>query len=101
MRYLLTVALLLAVAYAAMSASLFTLMQQPPVEFAAVWATTPGPIKRILPMRPLWLRARAGQLEVGDPAPDFELPTHDKKSTVRLSSFQGERPVVLVFGSYT
>jgi peroxiredoxin len=38
---------------------------------------------------------------VGDAAPDFELLTHDKSQTVRLSDSRGERPVVLVFGSYT
>jgi peroxiredoxin len=40
-------------------------------------------------------------VNVGDAAPDFRLPTLDRKSTVRLSTFRGDRPVVLVFGSYT
>jgi hypothetical protein len=39
--------------------------------------------------------------KVGDPAPDFELASPDGKETVRLSSFEGRAPVVLVFGSYT
>jgi len=34
-------------------------------------------------------------------APDFTLPTLDRKSTVHLAEFRGSRPVVLVFGSYT
>jgi hypothetical protein len=34
-------------------------------------------------------------------APDFHLPTLDRKGAVRLSSFRTLRPVVLVFGSYT
>ncbi len=39
---------------------------------------------------------------VGDPAPDFELPVlGDRKQTVRLSDFSGKRPVALIFGSYT
>lgn len=38
---------------------------------------------------------------VGQPAPDFELPTLAGDRTVRLSSFRGERPVVLILGSYT
>ena len=39
---------------------------------------------------------------VGDAAPEFELPTlGDRNQTVRLSDFQGKRPVALVFGSYT
>ncbi len=49
----------------------------------------------------VWTLARSGSLQVGEPAPDFALPTPDKESQVRLSSFRGEKPVVLVFGSYT
>lgn len=37
----------------------------------------------------------------GDLAPDFELyDTHNEQS-VRLSDFRGEKPVALIFGSYT
>ena len=39
--------------------------------------------------------------KLGEHAPDFELTTLDGKSTVRLSSFRGRKPVVLVFGSFT
>jgi len=41
------------------------------------------------------------RVKAGDAAPDFTLAevTGDKKVT--LSSFKGQRPVVLVFGSYT
>jgi hypothetical protein len=39
--------------------------------------------------------------KVGQMAPDFELKTADGKQTVRLSSFRGQRPVVLIFGSHT
>ncbi|MBI3848417.1 MAG: redoxin domain-containing protein [Planctomycetes bacterium] len=39
--------------------------------------------------------------KVGDVAPDFELPSVDGKTRVRLSSFKGKAPVVLLFGSYT
>jgi peroxiredoxin len=45
--------------------------------------------------------ARAGGFETGDPAPDFTLSRLDRKGSVTLSSHRGERPVVLVFGSYT
>jgi peroxiredoxin len=45
--------------------------------------------------------ARKGTLKVGDAAPDFTLATHDHTSQVTLSSFRGQKPVVLVFGSYT
>ena len=37
----------------------------------------------------------------GREAPDFTLPRLDGGSPVRLSSFRGLRPVVLIFGSYT
>jgi hypothetical protein len=37
----------------------------------------------------------------GDPAPDFELPRLEGADTVRLASLLAERPVVLIFGSYT
>lgn len=40
--------------------------------------------------------------KVGELAPDFELPMLGiKDKTVKLSSFRGERPVALIFGSYT
>jgi hypothetical protein len=77
-------------------------MSQPPVQFgrimrrlpmALVWGVLPGPM--------LWTWARRGALRVGDPAPDFTLPTRDRTQQVTLSSFRGDRPVVLVFGSYT
>ena len=41
------------------------------------------------------------KLKVGDVAPDFTLKTLDGKKTVKLSSFKGKKPVLLVFGSYT
>lgn len=46
-------------------------------------------------------RPREGSLQVGDPAPDFELERLDGKGKVRLSSFKGKKAVVLIFGSYT
>ena len=47
--------------------------------------------------RDLW----TAKLATGDPAVDFELPVLGGGERVRLSSFRGERPVALVFGSYT
>jgi len=46
---------------------------------------------------------RAAKLpQPGDLAPDFELPMLGMKgTTVKLSSFRGDRPVALIFGSYT
>jgi hypothetical protein len=37
----------------------------------------------------------------GQLAPDFELHTPDGKSSIRLSSFREQKPVVLIFGSFT
>lgn len=50
--------------------------------------------------------ARQKQLDTqapkaGDPAPDFELSDSDGQNPVRLSSFRGQKPVALLFGSYT
>jgi peroxiredoxin len=39
--------------------------------------------------------------KAGEAAPDFELDRHDGSGRVRLSSFRGDRPVVLIFGSIT
>ena len=39
--------------------------------------------------------------KAGDVAPDFELHDAKGESPVRLSDFQGEKPVALLFGSYT
>jgi hypothetical protein len=47
-----------------------------------------------------WDRRERGVLQVGQPAPDLELPLLDA-GTVRLSELWRERPVVLVFGSCT
>jgi hypothetical protein len=76
-------------------------MRQPPDFVGRVMMRIPFPVMMVLPFETLWTRARAGVLKPGDLAPDFNLPTLDRKDTVRLSSFRGSRPVVLVFGSYT
>ena len=39
--------------------------------------------------------------KVGDQAPDFELTDVSGEQQVRLSDFQGRKPVALVFGSFT
>jgi len=38
---------------------------------------------------------------IDKPAPDFELETQSGQRRIRLSSFRNEKPVVLVFGSFT
>ena len=39
--------------------------------------------------------------KVGAPAPDFSLADSSGTRTVRLADFKGQRPVALVFGSFT
>ncbi len=66
-------------------------------------AKIPGPIPfMIFPFETLWMRARAGTLQPGSTAPDFLLTKLDKTGQVQLSSLTAQqKPVVLVFGSYT
>jgi hypothetical protein len=87
--------------YVALTALLFGVMLQSPDRFAATMKHVPWPVFAALPFKPLWQVARAGQVRVGDMAPNFSLESPDHKSTFRLSSLRGEKPVVLVFGSYT
>jgi hypothetical protein len=82
-------------------AAIYLTMRQPPERFATAIAKLPGPAFLLFPFETLWFHARAGSLNVGDPAPDFHLRTLDKTATVSLSSFRGSKPVVLIFGSYT
>ena len=83
--------------------ALYSVMRQSPERFARVMAKIPGPIPfLILPFETLWMHARAGTLQAGSPAPDFSLTKLDKTAQVQLSSLTAQqRPVVLVFGSYT
>jgi hypothetical protein len=87
--------------YVVLTAILFGVMLQSPDRFAATMRHVPWPVFAALPFKPLWQAARAGQVRIGDMAPDFSLESPDHKSSFRLSSLRGEKPVVLVFGSYT
>ncbi len=95
------VALALVGLYAVLTMLLFGVMLQSPDRFAATMKHVPWPAFVALPFKPLWQVARAGNVNVGDMAPDFSLESPDHKSSFRLSSLRGEKPVVLVFGSYT
>ena len=44
---------------------------------------------------------RRGRLQPGDAAPAFDLPIRGAQQRVKLSSFHGQKPVALIFGSYT
>jgi hypothetical protein len=50
---------------------------------------------------PAYRRLMTPELPPGDPAFPFDLPVLDADSRVRLADFAGERPVALIFGSYT
>jgi len=77
-------------------------MKQSPEEFGRVMMHMPIPaVFLAAPFETMWVRARAGTLQPGDTAPDFNLQTLDKTSHVSLSSLVAKGPVVLVFGSYT
>lgn len=101
-RILLGVFTTLVTAYVVFGAFLWWAMHRPPEEFGWVMARMPAPVVFLLyPFETLWLHARAGSLHVGDPAPDFSLAKADKSGTTQLSELNRQRPVVLVFGSYT
>jgi hypothetical protein len=86
--------------YAGLLLALLVIMRKP-VVFGRVMSKVPEPLMIVFPFKQLWLIARAGHLKVGDLAPDFSLPTADRKARVRLASFRRHKPVVLIFGSYT
>ena len=94
---------MLAVLWLLGCAFLYHTMLQPPEQFGGVMAKLPGPVPfLIFPFKPMWMRARAGHLSVGDHAPDFVLTKLDKSAQVQLSSLTAQKkPVVLIFGSYT
>jgi|SRR5262245_8020166 len=44
---------------------------------------------------------KSDTLRVGDQAPDFSLPLVHGEGDIHLADYQGKKPVVLVFASYT
>ena len=101
MRLLLRLAAALIALWIAFVGVVYSWMRTPPDDFAAHIAKLPGPAMMAVPFQTLWSSARAGTLNPGDSAPDFDLETVDKQSRIRLSAYRGSRPVVLIFGSYT
>ncbi len=102
----------LAVVWVLLCGAFYVAMIQPPDRFGRIIAGIPGPLRivmAVLPFESMWNLARGGSLDVGEPAPDFCLAPVGQPATeddgaaacVRLSSFRGQKPVVLVFGSYT
>jgi hypothetical protein len=76
-------------------------MHQSPEVFGHVMAKMPLPAYFVLPFETLWMRARAGQLNVGDAAPALTVKKLEDHSSTDLASLWTDKPVVLVFGSYT
>jgi hypothetical protein len=76
-------------------------MHRTPEEFGRVMMHMPWEVFLVVPFETMWTRARAGGVNVGDPAPDFSLSKLDKSGTVRLSELNRTQPVVMIFGSYT
>ena len=94
----------LAGCYAALFAVVLTAMRQPPARFGLFMKHMPGVLVwGTLPAQRMWLWARRGELAPSTPAPDFTLSRYgdSRSDRVTLSSYRGQRPVVLVFGSYT
>jgi len=83
------------------SAALYGAMRQTPERFGAIMSHVPTVAMIVLPFKPLWMSARAGHLAVGEPAPDFALPVLHSDRVVKLSEEIRQKPVVLIFGSYT
>jgi len=99
----LKVLVVVVVLYVVVSLGLLLAMHQPPSRFGKIMAKIENPaVFMLFPFKRLWFIARGGDLRPGDVAPDFALQKlGTRNEAVRLSSFQGDRPVVLVFGSYT
>jgi len=89
------------VLWAAFTGYIWWAMHQPPERFGQVMALLPTPAYFVVPFETMWTRARAGGLQVGDPAPNFSLIRQDRSGTVELAQMTAQQPVVLVFGSYT
>jgi hypothetical protein len=93
-------------AYLLLAAVVWVVVSLPPARFAAIMAKLPtsekpGVLFMVVPIGPLMMLARAGHLKPGDMAPDFRLPVLHSQETVQLASFRSQKPVALIFGSYT
>jgi hypothetical protein len=103
MKWLLRGAIATVACYIVLFSTVTAAMLQPPERFGAFMKhMPPALVWGGLPASRMWLWARKGHLAEGDIAPDFNLRTaQDRTRRVTLNSYHGQRPVVLVFGSYT
>ena len=76
-------------------------MRQPPAKFGSVMARMPMPAFFLFPFETMWTHARSGSLQPGDVAPALTLERLGDHQPVPMASLWEERPVALVFGSYT
>ena len=93
---------LVAIAWTIGCVVIYREMRKPPEEFGGFMTRIPAPVAFLaFPFETLWTHARKGTVEVGDRAPDFTLTTLDKSARIQLATLNREKPVVLIFGSYT
>src|SRR5579884_2446539 len=78
-RLIVAAVLTVMVGYAALLFAVNRAMHEPPEQFGRFMSKMPVAIFLIAPFETMWTRAREGNLRIGDPAPDFNLPTQDKK----------------------
>jgi hypothetical protein len=106
MRWVKRIAAAFVAVYLCLAAVIWVVVSLPPARFAKIMskvptAENPGPVFILLPIGPVMMLARSGHLKAGDMAPDFRLRAAHSQETVQLASFRGQKPVALVFGSYT
>ncbi len=80
---------------------IYRAMRQPPEVFGHVMARMPMPAYFLFPFETMWTHARRGTIQPGDIAPNLTVKKLEDKSPIQLGSLWAERPVVLIFGSYT
>src|SRR5437868_15097595 len=86
----------LVMAYLLFAGYVLWAMHQPPETFGRVMSRMPDAAYLILPFETMWTHARSGQLQNGDPAPDFSLLKLDKSNKIQLSALSSKQPMVLV-----
>jgi hypothetical protein len=88
--------------YIGFAAAVLSAMMAPPERFGQFMKHVPAVLVwGALPAPRMWLWARRGAVSPGELAPDFTLRRQGQSGRVTLSTYRGQRPVVLVFGSYT
>ena len=95
-------AIVLAVLWVVGCVVIYRQMRKPPEQFGHFMTKIPAPVAfLVFPFETMWTKARAGELNVGDRAPDFSLQKLHEQEHVQLSELNREKPAVLIFGSYT